>query len=242
MKLFKEFKGVNGLLKRPVDLDDGFFKSGTKTVLLTWGIFNPYGPTLNIIGVSKDEDEKCELIWFRNFNPFNQENWLLGQCDNDYKMNTIDIMEEILHQNGNEEFSIYKSLPTFILQWSDLLGDNIPNLFWIMHHYTREDLKGTINNINQTMGKPWDRATLEIQSALKDKHQNRSEVNQDIFSDWLDLISKPEYMKAEFTGFISAWSGAIDFQSKAGGLEIFPNVMDFEKLRVETNLSGIDFF
>ena len=244
MDFFKKYCGINGLLDEPIKLNNEFFKLGKKTALLSWGIFNPFGPTLNIIGISKDDNKKCELIWFRNFNPFSQGYWLLAQCDNEYEMNMLELMEDIFNQNGNNECVIYKTVPTFILHWSELHLplDDFPSLFWIIYQHTKVDLQTNIKNIKKTMNKPWDRATIELKSALKNTEQEEIIPDQNVFTEWLDIILSSEYTGKELSAFIEAWSGAIELQEKSGSIGLFPDVMDFENFKCETELSGINFF
>lgn len=242
---FKKFRGVNGLLKTHIPVDNEFFTYGQKSSFLCWGIFNPMGPTINVIGMSGDDEKTSELIWFRNFNPFTQENWLLAQCDDEYEMATFDLLEKIIEQNGNENFSIYKSVPTFILDWSDYLGNGWPHLFWMIYINTQTNLKQINSHLRATKGKPWDRASLEMDSAFKSiKAEEESAFlpAEEDFEDWFSFIMEDDHIIPELANIKPAWEGAINFQRDKGSADLAGQALSFDKLTNDLELSGIDFF
>jgi hypothetical protein len=225
-----------------VELNNNFFKLGNSTALISWGIFNPFGPSLIIIGINEDDEKTCELIWFRMLNPFGQENWLLAQCDNEYEMDVLSLLKDILSKNGNDEFVICKSMPTFILHWSELIRDKIQDLFWLMYQTTKDDIQKFMNYITESKGNPWDRASIELQFAIKKSDQKKVVPKEKILMEWLEKILEPDYFRIEIAAFIDAWIGSIDYHKEKGSLVFFENVMDYPKFQNETAFSGISVF
>jgi hypothetical protein len=245
--LFTELLGTNGLLDEPMEVEPEFFTLGNPRPLFCWGIFNPMGPTISFIGLLEDPAEKIELIFYRSFNPFSQSNFIVGACDWDVTIDQLPLLEELFETNGNDEFLITNSLPTFFINLDDSMDKMIDPLLWIVYQNSEEDLKEQIELINSNLGKPWDRASVAMNSALKSiiSKENKSggfDPNKDDFTEWFDLIQSDEHFNPELKNFILAWKESIEHQSDNGTLGVFDSLLTFDKLKGELTNTGFELF
>jgi|TARA_B100000315_G_C14567521_1_gene583738 hypothetical protein len=245
--LFKAQLNINGVLENPIKIESEFFADVTTKALLCWGIFNPFGPTISFLGIAEDPDEKSELLFFRMFNPFAQENYIVGSCDWDFDLDIGQLLEDVFEQNGNDDFVVISSLPTFIIPLDDSISNIIQQLFWIAYNEIEENLRESIDLINNNIDSPWDRATASLKKGVtsfknKDKEIINFTANEDEFFEWFDLIQSKEYFKSELTNFIPAWNGALNFQSNNPLTSVVSDILSFDNLKKELSNTGFDLF
>ena len=181
-ELSEKLKGLNGLLDKPVKLENSFFsqvynnmnhfnndeeKYITINGLITPIIFNPMGPTINIVGLVSNELRKVELLYYRSLNPFSSSSYIVGACDHAFDMDIFEIFGKLFSKNTFDDFQALKSMPTLILPSSNEMLEHMNSIIITIYESLEEDISDLNYMMEKTLGNPWDLASLQMESALK---------------------------------------------------------------------------
>lgn len=205
--------------------------------LFGYGIFNPMGPTLNMISLLEHPEAHNSFIHLRMLSPFLQTSNIFAVLPaNPSKEHLLDIISIAFAQSQNSDTALVTSLPTFLLH-SGCKDHFIISIFSLRRHVMKNrrvfEVQKNLRLLRQFEGKPWDRAafetktglenaleTLRIKSAEKSttapQPQTVSDEETAIVDDWLHHLTNPSHFKYEMQGFLQAWSGSIQYQNRTG--------------------------
>ena len=241
--MIEEFRGINSLFDDPIKIESLYYENNSP--ILFWGIFNPYGPTFSLLGTSQILEQNTHVFWYQMFNPFFQDRYILGAYDESFKTNILEVVIEVFNRNGNDEFDIYKSTPSFIFQIDEYFEDLCSQIFWLVCNNVEINLEESIKDIKQTYGKPWDRASIErdrgfsVLETNEKKNDTFPSPTEKIFWEWYNLINSKDHLVPELVNMKTAWEGAIDFQK---GKPLGDNAMLFKELNSELHNCKINFY
>jgi hypothetical protein len=254
-ELSDKLKGHNGILTDPIELKDGFFqqvynnmnhynKNGDKYILIEGLIctiiFNPFGPTINIIGLVSNELKKVELIYYRSLNPFSSTSYIVASCDHDYQMDLHEFFKNLFSGDGYNDFQTINTMPTFILPLREDLMEYINPIIMQMYMSFQADISEFNDRLKKTLGNPWDLATLELENAAlkrsKKIKENEFDFNVDDINNYINLIFDQKNIDSHIKSIPLAWEGAINNAPAAIG------ELDLKTLLKELIYSGCTIF
>ena len=226
--LSEKLKGHNGVLDKPVKLENIFFPEVYNNMnryntddekhiiidgLITPIIFNPLGPTINIVGLISNEHKKIELLYYRSLNPFSSSSYIVGACDHSFEMNIFEIFGKLFSKNTFEDFEALQSMPTIILPVSDSMLEHMNSIIITIYESLEKDISDLNYMMEKTLGNPWDLASLQMESALKKRTKNQQEKKFDLNLDDINHYMEITYDQRHLDGIIQsiplAWEGAI---------------------------------
>jgi hypothetical protein len=214
-----------------VPLADDDFMATTGTLLLSWSIFNPYGPTWSCIGLLPTEDPGTCLVFHRMMNPFGVSGGVLATVDADWDNHIAGIIANMFATNefatpdGDSIVMIGGAAPSCIvchLAQSDL-ESNLSDIIAQSPRMAELDIHQEIAMLKEFPCQPWDRASAEIRDALSHRRGDglitvpKPEfVTREAIAEWFDLTMNEDHTVSELVNFPGAWHGAIDNRGSAG--------------------------
>jgi len=208
-----------------VPLDDDDFLASDGELLVSWGIFNPNGPTWNCIGLLPTEDANVSVLFWRSLNPFDHPSYALatlvgahrsddavaGRC-----IQQLFATTELESVDGSTDHLIRDTLPTFYLSHG---RDLLPFLLTGMMESSR---LRTLNAVGPTrmmaahLGDPWERTRQERNLALlifakqQPAREQEGRVTDEQLHAYLRQALSDEHRGPELVSLPDAWHGAID--------------------------------
>jgi hypothetical protein len=204
-----------------------FIEKAPMWPLVTYGIVNPYGPTLMGFGIIVQEEQDFTELTYYSLNPFQQEVKALGVFDFD-----TDPAETIKTALSLHNISV-GGTPTLVLP-SGRLSDNQTRSFFKALLVHVDDVVRTIDLCQRFIGNPWDRVSEETKSAAESLLSGGSEkvsgihTNADVDT-FLDIIRSKEHFMEELKAFVFAWKGSIDFQKSSGSGALAETALSYER-------------
>ena len=182
--------------------------------ILSYGIVNPFGPTLNFLITYGDLQNLNSLpVYLLQLHPFSPEivkKWTLSKESNAKQIPIDDISDDLCNMGG--------SCPTLFIPGTILsAGDEGIVLARIVA--SKEGGVKTFENCKRFPAKAFDRVTYEIEHSghqlLERQVGMPSSFNSDKLSkeearEFVLFQSRPEYVKSEFDAFLLAYKGAIE--------------------------------
>ena len=240
--VFHELADTLGALPEPVSVKSDFFTATEQTTLFSYGIFNPMGPTWNLIMLSEHPKHDFLCLSHRMLNPFEQHQQIVATIETSEAHNLIDSLKTAFAINGSDDGPLLGDLPTWVFVPSDQ-DDSLGKL--ALQIYLQKNGPGNLNdkvhNLRTYAARPWDRASKEMQDAMKDlkkpsllgKLFNReSPPPKATFEEYWETISDQNHLKTEIPAMAAAWNGALEFQKSNGTLnsDQFPNALELKGL------------
>jgi hypothetical protein len=195
--------------------------------LVTYGIVNPYGPTLMGFGIIVHEEEDFTELAYYSLNPFQQEVLALGVFNVG-----VDPAEIIKASLGYFGISV-GGTPTLVLPPQLLPDGEIKSFFRVLLAQV-DDVLGTIELCRQFIGNPWDRVSEETKRATDTLVGNnggkapRKHTDADV-DELLDIIWSEQHFMEELKAFGFAWNGSIDFQNSNGNSGLAETALSYER-------------
>ena len=204
----------NGVLKSPIEIDNDIFAQLDDEIannhsesssnyeingLFCSMIFNPMGPTIHIMGLMRSKDEGVELF-FRTLNPFSCNNYIVASCDDNYNLNLVEIMDEIIGCRFFDDLKLFTTMPTFIVPVNQNMVAIVNNLIESIYFSVEEDLSILNKMFEETLGNPWDLASLQLKrglSNIKNKPQTTPfKSNVEDLEKYIELVLNPKNISA----------------------------------------------
>lgn len=188
--------------------DDGF------TTLLATGIVNPFGPTLNVVGVDGDIDAEQPLPVIRMMlNPVVQKFEQVGTALLDSNKMEAHEFSDLIPVIADG------SCPTLLLPPS--LLDQGQALAVHAELFTAfADGSTVLDGVRRNPGDPWTRVQESVDAAMNlfktypDVPAERS-LTPDEATELAEYLLNPDNVTLELQAFLTAWKGAIDFAGTA---------------------------
>jgi hypothetical protein len=224
-----------GLLDSWVPLVDADFASREGEILVSWSIFNPWGPTWSCIGLLPLESPDVHGLFYRMLNPFSQVSGLVGlvrSADTESTDLVGDLIVELFSRDdivtsmGAEAPLIGSAVPHLVLLPSvrEDLYASIKAAFSRAPTLQALDLDAATRKLRQHAGDPWSRASHELNEFTFDESAMDAgqgpEVERHLpggaLDDWWMTVTSDEHMIPEIVNLPAAWHGAIDHAPMLG--------------------------
>jgi hypothetical protein len=182
------------------------------TTLMVTGIVNPFGPTLEAIGLlGQVEPRRTPPLVRIILNPFSQEAFELGSIALGETFNTGFLVERLAAFTTG-------SCPTLLLPSAHLDASAARRAYApILAQF--QDSRGVLDRLRRYYRNPWDRVSEEMRLStqlLKAKlggqeaESHRPEPLGDAEAlELADLLLSPQHIRPELEAFHYAWNGAI---------------------------------
>ena len=143
--------------------------------LFGYGIFNPMGPTLNMISLLEHPEARNSFIHLRMLSPFLQTSNIFAVLPtNPSKEDLLDIISIAFAQSQNSDTALVASLPTFLLH-SGSKDHSIISIVSLRRHVMENrrvfEVQKNLRLLRQFEGRPWDRAAFETKTGLENVPQ-----------------------------------------------------------------------
>jgi hypothetical protein len=194
--------------------DLSFIEQTPMWPVVTYGIVNPYGPTLMGFGIIVHEEEDYPELSHYSLNPFQQNVTALGI------FNTADNLAESVN-GALKHFDLFAGgTPTLVLP-SRFLADADFSSFYNILLSQVDDLIGTIDLCRRFIGNPWDRVSEETKGAAEsllggDTDKVSAAHTASDVDEFLEIVQPEQHFMEELKAFAYAWKGSIDFQRSSG--------------------------
>jgi len=239
-------------LVAPFSLEANDFHAYRGELLLSWAIFNPYGPTWSTIGVMETEDPERDLLFFRVLNPFNQFQFGVGIVSREDSENTdvlIGLVQQLFSLNTLKEgvhLVTGGGLPNVVIGHHDdertvrLLENTFLSCPAVQVSQHAHDLA----DYREFPGRPWDVAQ-KYRDALFEAFvageivppPQRGLASPAQCREWLDVVTSDDHRWPYLVAIPSAWHGAIvqvgptvgkwEFRAQASNAFTFWELDDF---------------
>jgi hypothetical protein len=188
--------------------------------MVSWGIFNPNGPTWCSLLFVRPSDADTSILYFQMSNPFSSFAAALGFARLSVSETAMfQELRNLFARNGNGLF--FKCPPTFVLtscsaglmQPPDVVAD------WMYASLNTLGVTGLdrrVADYRRFWLKPWDRLTYQrdrIYDELKKQSTGSSGPEQNPFTaedfkNWYAIVSDPQHVKRECEAVVQGWIGA----------------------------------
>jgi len=197
--------------------------------LLTWGILNPAGPTVNSLCLVADPTGKTEMIFVKMSNPFTQLTVAYGAIPVDRSQDEIiDGVIKAICPLPEEPPWILRNAPTFVIPSNRRIRvlDAFALVYRALIVGSKIDLSSEIDRLKRFWLNPWQRipspaellssAAEILASGPRQSDLAWWENRKQIFGEWWALVTDPDHVIAEWRAIVEAWQGAIEFQRGLG--------------------------
>lgn len=179
---------------------------------LSWGILNPFGPTLNILGMKRDGSQ--HRAFFRTLH-FTGGSTVEGDVFDGPKT-----LQNIIHEAGKIDHflaeagdgRLFSTIPSFVISRQD--DEALKQVFAeLLLEYGGLDLEWgkELQAVREFGTNFWDRATYEMNTALQSESAQPATIgtpSADDFKWWLETVSSDDFSRSAFQNFIAMWQGA----------------------------------
>jgi hypothetical protein len=195
-----------------------FLERATKIQrLLTWGILNPFGPTVESLCVAADPLAKTGILFAKTSNPFANSTVAYGAFGGDSDERLVPpVMKAIASITG----------ATFIMVPTHGSAQQL-DMFALVHRQMNaactHDLAFEADRLKRFWLNPWARLpSMEEMFAGGSSPPPRplGEMSKMLFVEWWALVTHPQHVISEWCALIEAWKGAIDFQRGSGNAKL----------------------
>jgi hypothetical protein len=209
----------------PVFVEPDWITAGVPTTLAAWSIFNPYGPTLQLLGRTRRGD--TDFLWLAMLNPFRQWYVIFGSLVGDDRWNGEVIagllqpflLAERVTTASNDDLCFVTTPPhMLIVEGDDYLGsDELTEFFGRTPAIDQANLAAVVERLHRTGGDPWERATLELREGEPEREEDSPQVSADELAEWLQAVTSQRQVTVELVGLNEAWVGSIRHHERSGG-------------------------
>ncbi len=223
--------GASGLVPyQPLQADDFLAREGT--LLLSWALFNPYGPTWSCLGLMATDTPTARALVYRVMNPFQQLGGVVGVVWS-ADFNDVGLIgrltEELFHRNSPigeaaEDVVMLGGGPPDVLLHhleDDLFANHVLRGLQGSSRMRSFDLWQELEDRRASPRAPWARAARQRQRGLEQLHSAasgtlshastaRPPASPAIIAEWFAEVTDDASMAVELSCFPDAWHGAID--------------------------------
>lgn len=204
--------------------------------LISYGIVNPYGPTLmGFIILENEQKSSLELVYY-SLNPFSQTVFALHELTEvTKKANLADLVLGAINR-----FSLANTgTPTLLIPSEILARKDHYDVFCNVLIRT-SDVPKYLKLLNEYPKNPWDRISKEIGSLFKQVTKAGArqpevppgpvkQADPGQIEEYISILSDEAHRKEEVKAFVTAWNGAIDFQKSSGNGTLAKKAMSFDR-------------
>jgi hypothetical protein len=179
---------------------------------LSWGILNPFGPTLNILGMKRDGSQHRSFLRALHFTG--------GSTIEGDVFDGPKTLQDIIHEAGKiDKFlagsgdgRLFSTIPSFVISRQD--DEALKQVFaQLLLECGGLDLDWgkELQAVSEFGTKFWDRATFEMNAALQAGSAQPATTgipSADDFKWWLETVSSDAFSRSAFQNFIMMWQGA----------------------------------
>lgn len=186
--------------------------NGPAVAWLAWGILNPFGPTLNVLGMKNDGSKHQTFL--RTFH-FTGGSTIEGDPF-DGPTNLQDIVEQTRkideYRQEEKNCSLFATIPSFVLFRHD--DTAMKQLFMeLLFEFGGLDLDWSteISAVRRFGTKFWDRASFDMGAGLDPSGTDRVEsgvLEEADIDAWLQTVSADDFSRSAFQNFVAMWKGA----------------------------------
>jgi hypothetical protein len=217
--------------------------------LIAWGLFNPYGPTLNVIG--RTTGGEVDYLWYAMLNPFKQQIVLFGSLVGADRGAAAPIAvqlercisENVLTAASGVELPLVTYPPAFVLERGDEVYPGRRALMTLLGSAGIRcyDLNEVVRQLERSQGNPWERATEQHRgwSPQRDGETGEYAEHEEVLR-WLSRILETQQLYREVACFREAWAGSIAQQIRHGNSHLADHAMSlsiFEDLTQQLGLT-----
>jgi hypothetical protein len=207
------------------------------TPLSQWGIFNPMGPTIAMLGLALVPAFTDSLLVTYFLNPFNAWTTVYGLLPEEVSGNEeklLAVLQPLFEQNGADGHPLFVCLPHYmsLLAPSSNIDEQMKRLVFLASGRAKiGNLDATCDLLEKFKGDPWGRVTAEAQVATQETEVCSGPTSTQ-FDRWWSIVTNNEQIEGEIHNMPSAWEGAINFlkdasQGKQVGAMHWDEVHDF---------------
>lgn len=196
--------------------------------LLTWGILNPFGPTVNSLCLVADPTGKTDVIFVNMSNPFTQTTVACGAIPAGGSQDeVIDGVIKAISPVAGESPAVLQHAPTFVIPSDGRIQafQGFSLVYRALIVGSKVDLSSEIDRLKSFWLNPWQRipspaeifaAASEILASKPRKADSAWwENRKKVFGEWWALVTDPDHVIAEWHAITEAWEGAIEFQGES---------------------------
>jgi hypothetical protein len=188
--------------------------------LVTWGILNPLGPTVESLCLATDPSGKAKVIFVKTSNPFANSTVALGAIA--AGLSDGDLFRAIMNSTTpapGESSRILQFAPTFVIP--PVKGELMQSICVLIVSRninavrTNVDLASEVDRLKRFWLDPWARVpSLQemLEAARSQPPPARPQISTALFTEWWALVIDPEHIFSEWRAIVDAWQGAIEFQ------------------------------
>lgn len=238
------------LFLKPVPATDYDFFSSEGELLIAWGIFNPYGPTLSTLLLMRMARLPGRFLGYAGLHQLSQKRFVLGRIrDEDFSPQTLVSMVSAAflqnrfggkdEEDGDGVWLMHETgLPTFLdVPYEDeVFRKAVPGMLASNPVLATYDFNRDVVLFSKYLGRPWDRVKNEIfdymEMRLREKRgesstSEHSERSRAGFAEWLDIMNDGEHKYPEILAFARAWMEA---ERSGSSRAILSSSYSFERL------------
>jgi len=212
--------------------------------ILTWGILNPFGPTVNSLCLTADPTEEIELIFVKMSNPFAQSTTAYGQIPAGAHLAANAFSPAA---RSRITAPIIRYVPTFVIPPSTKRIDEIDVFTFVSSELValpQVDLATEIKRLREHWLDPWARIPSPedvFTGAFMTERPNATSDPLHLLKtcwEWWKLVTDGHHIAAEWRAIVEAWEGAIGLQrgqkldalSVSEGLAFHRRLLDQERI------------
>ena len=202
-------------------------------LIVCWGIFNPYGPTLSCFGRLKTPQPDLELLFYRMLNPFRQDSFVVGTLVGADRTDGATVAR-ILHfrflknwvanLGTSPLFLIGNGAPTFVsCPWDNAAFQAaMPRIFIDSPAIRGCNLAQSIDYMRRYPLRPWDRTAEQRDRAFAQflavsRGEEAPKIaaegvpsTQEVVETWYGMVSDRDHVMVELACLPGAWNGSIE--------------------------------
>lgn len=196
------------------------FADADVTMLFGWGIFNPLGPTMATMNLV--EAGPAQMLVYSYRHPLQQRDVGYAAIPHEVARNKDSVrflVSEVCSRNGSPGYPLLPgSLPSHVfvpaggpLKLADMEGA----LRRLLVHSRPENLYALADKLERFRGRPWDRASSELDDAVNaivhkvDPIGARWPPDDRTWSTWWRAVTDEEHVASEMGQMQAAWVGSI---------------------------------
>ncbi len=209
----------DGQPKEEEDVEDCAFLEAAPSVerLMTWGILNPFGPTVESLCLATDPSGKAKVIFLKTSNPLENSTDALGTVNAD--MPHDDLIRAVIDSTTGGPGSssrIFQSEPTFVIPSTGGLTQHLDAFAIVFRNLSAAeniDLASEADRLKRFWLNPWARlpSPEELFATARSQGLVQTKMSKTLFSEWWSLVTNPEHVESEWRAIVEAWQGAIEF-------------------------------
>ena len=223
----ERYPKIQGLFPKPLS-GDFFFEElfgATLQPIVQWGTFDPFGPTLRILGLFPIHGEDVSLLVLRTNHPLTPSVEVVGatrrsaEQDHDHQMEMAAALCAASVARGKP---LLDSVPTHVVVEGGLPLAQARTLFleWVRRCAPAGVAKANERHERHWL-KPWDRAREAINEKVASVESGAAKTappaSEGDLARWWSIATDPHHLIAEFEAIPLAWASAVNGTAHAQG-------------------------